>query len=63
LWWADYSGLPDTHPAALSTEGGNKMEKLMDQDKDREINYKYHHGQNRLYLGKISLIYGQLKTE
>lgn len=39
LWWVDPGGLWDTHPAALRTEGENKIEKLMGQDKDREISY------------------------
>lgn len=38
--------LPDAHPAAFSlpllntTRGENKMEKLVEQDKDRKITYR-----------------------
>ena len=43
LWWVDHGRLADPHPATPSlpllnrTGGENKMEKLVHQDKDRQI--------------------------
>lgn len=41
-------------------EEENRMKKLMGWDKDREVT-NCHHGQNRVDLGKINVIYCQLK--
>jgi len=42
--------MPDAHPAVLSLsflnrkEGENKMQKLVELDKDREATYQFYHG-------------------
>lgn len=63
--WLDLGQLPDAHTAALSLprqgRGENKMEKLMDQQGVYLPLAGYQHGQNRLDLRNIYLIYGQAK--
>ena len=48
---------PDSHPPSR-TEGENTMQKFMAGDEERKI---YCHGWNRLYMGKINLIYRLFK--
>jgi len=46
VWCVNLGQLPDTYPAMLSSlllnriRGENKMEKLIGQDKDRELTYQ-----------------------
>jgi len=56
LWWVDLA-LPSTHQGVLSlllllnrTGGGNKIEKLVGWDKDREIPYQLLSGAKHTWI-------------
>jgi len=60
LWWVDPGWMPGAHQAALSlpllswTEERKPNERLVGSYKHRERSLtSYHHGQNRLDLGKL----------
>lgn len=61
-WWVDLGWLQDIHLAALSLlllkrmEGECRMKKSYGRDKNREIAFQYHRGQNRTNLVKINLL-------
>ena len=66
LWWVDLDWTPGAHQAALSLPFSagqgekNYNKRLVGQDQDRERSFtNYHHGQNRLNLGKINTVYCQ----
>jgi len=57
--WVDPGSMPGTHQScSITPSAGQGREKhnkrLVDRDKDRERSLtNYHHGQNRLNLGKL----------
>ena len=62
VWWVELGWPPGAHQGALSlplfnrTEGKKNVEKLMDQDKDRDITYQLPSWAKQLNSENINLL-------